>query len=531
MEKLRAYARSIPLTFESWIISLVGIVLIRTFLEQFSSFRLKSFALIDIPTIVHYSVFYLGSTLILMIILLFFGKTSLKEVSAVCIFGLFIICLAPIIDLVSGGIGGHIITYLIIPGKELVFRFFTFFGGHTAYGITLGVQIETVLGIIFCYLFVYLNTKKISRAIAAAVVFYCFIFFLVSMPSFVALLSASQNNPTDTILQLISSSHIIQNNLYPSFTAPNLGLFDLGFNKIMLGINTIIAMLAVALLFFLAERKKFVALIKNSRPERIFHFFLLFLLGTVFATSAWSINWVDLQCYFLAFLSFVFAWLFSVCQNDIYDETIDSVSNKNRPIVAKELSKNDLSFASKIFLLFAFLCAYSSSHYVLFFVCFFLLVYFIYSNPPLRLKRFVILNSFLVSLACLSVILAGFFLVNQDPSVLAFSPSLVLAIIIFFTAVANIRDIKDVEGDRADGIKTLPTILGIKKAKKIIAGIICFFFLLIPWYFNFSYLYIPAIVASIFSWHFINQENYKEWKAFVVYMIYLLLIIGAIFAK
>ena len=187
--------------------------------------------------------------------------------------------------------------------------------------------------------------------------------------------------------------------------------------------------------------------------------------------------------------------------------------------------------ASKIFLLFAFCTAYASSHYTLFFSALFLFVYYIYSNPPMRLKRFVLLNSFLVSLACLAVIMAGFFIVNKDKAIITFPPVLVLAIIIFFTTVSNIRDIKDTEGDRADGIKTLPVLLGLKKSKKIIAGIICFFYLLMPWYFHISWLVIPSIVAVILSWYFITQENYKEWKGFAVYMIYLILIIGAIIFK
>src|ERR1035437_2231035 len=98
--------------------------------------------------------------------------------------------------------------------------------------------------------------------------------------------------------------------------------------------------------------------------------------------------------------------------------------------------------------------------------------------------------------------MAGFFLLNLDKTIIAFPPGLVLSLIIFFTAVTNIRDIKDYEGDRADGIKTLPVLLGLNKSKKLIAGTICFFFLLIPWYFNAQFLFIPSIIAAVFSWCF-----------------------------
>jgi len=532
MEKIRSYVQSLPITFESWIISFIGIVIIRTFFEQFPDSSPGRFDLIDLPTIVHYGIYYLAVTIALMVILMFFGKIKIKEALTVGILGSPIIFIAPIIDLVTGGVNGYRLSYFLIPLKQLLMALMTFFVGHMPAGMTFGIQVEIILGIIFCYIYVYSTTKNIYRAVGAAVFFYCFLFFSYSTPSFLVLLTTQQSGPIEIVfLRSIFVSHIIQSNIHPSFSANNVGLSDLAFDKIMIGVNTIIAMIASALLFFIGTRKKFMAIIKNSRPERIFHFFLLFLFGSVLARTTWSLNWIDIQSYFLAFVSFICAWMFCVLQNDIYDEKIDAISNKNRPFVSRDLSKEDMGVASKIFLVFTFLTAYASSHYVLFFVSLFLFVYFIYSNPPFRLKRFVILNSFLVGLACLSVILAGFFLLNADQAFLSFSPGLVLSIIIFFTAVTNIRDLKDVDGDKADGIKTLPVLIGLKKSQKLIAGVICFFFLLIPWCFHFPFLFIPSIVASILSWYFITEENYKEWKGFAVYMTYLILIIGTFFLR
>ncbi len=527
MEKMRRYAQSAPITFESWFVSFIGIVFVRILFEQFSSFKIGEFTLIDIPAIIHIAIFYLVTIVVLITILMFFGKTNLKEVSVICIIGFFVIWVAPIIDLATGGVGGHTMTYLFIPGKELLIRFLTFFGGHITDGITLGIQLETILGIIFCYVYVYSATKKIFRAIGAVVTFYVFIFFIVSIPSLIILFTIHQNNVSASIRQTVMSSHVLYNNINPNFTANYAGLYNLAFDKVMIGTHTIIALLALALLFFLGLRKKFVALVKNSRPERIFHFYLLFLFGSSLVHAKWFYNWVDIQSYILALIAFTSAWMFSVCQNDIYDKTIDVVSNPGRPLIAKDLSKKDMTVASKIFLLISLLSAYASGTYILFFTGLFIMVYYIYSNPPLRLKRFVLLNSFMVSLACLDIILAGFFLISLNKNITAFPFGLIVAIIIFFATVSNIRDLKDVDGDGAAGIKTIPVLLGLKKSKKLIAGIICIFFLLIPWYFQVSFLIIPSIIATILSWYFITQENYTEWKGFLVYMVYLLFIIGA----
>ena len=532
MEKLRLYANSVPITFESWIASFVGIVFIRTFFEQFSSFKPGEFVFLNFSSIVHANIFFLASILGLMVILMFFAKTSLKEVSVICLFGFLVILIPPILDLISGGVGGHGMSYLFVSGKELLLQFITYFSsGNISSGVTLGMKIEGILGFIFCYAYVYSATKNILRSIGAAILFYSFVFFLGSVPSIIALFANTQSEAAIFSIQSIVSSHILQNNLDPNFTATNQGLIELAFNKIMIGANTIIAMLATLALFFLHARKKLVAIIKNGRPERIFYFFLLFTFGVTLAHANWFTNWVDVQSYVLAILAFVCAGIFSICQNDIHDEAIDAISNKNRPLISKDLSRNDMEIASKIFLLFALLSAYASSLYILFFACFVIFVYFIYSNPPLRLKRFVVLNSILINLVCISVILAGFFLVSPNKAITAFPFGLLVAIFIFHIVVSNIKDIKDFEGDHALGIKTIPTLFGLKKSKKLMAGILCFFFLLAPWYFHKSFLFIPSIVAIILSWYFINEENYKEWKAFLVYMIYLIFIIVTISLK
>lgn len=531
MQQIREYLNSVQITFESWLAGVVGLVLLRTFFEQYSSVQTGRFALIDFPTLVHYTIFYIATLFTLMIILFVFSNENKRLVFTVATLGLPIILLPPILDLLTAGLGGRYISYIFTGGHDLLIRFLTFFGGHFSNGITLGIQIETVLGMIFCFTLVYFSNKNIWKALAAGIVFYITLFFFISVPSITSIITNPTANVSNTITQSIFASRIITDNIHPSFGATEMALMDIGFNKLMTAIFTIISSLAVALFFFLTEREKFISIIKNSRPERIFHFFLLFLFGSALVSANWFNNWIDVLSYLLTFGAFKAAWMFSVCQNDIYDEHIDSISNPDRPLITNGLSKNDQELASKIFIFFAFLCAYSASNYALFFVTMFTLVYFIYSNPPFRFKRFVLVNSFLVSLACLAVIMSGFFAVSNEKNILSFPPALVLSLIIFFTAVTNIRDIKDVDGDKADGIKTLPVLLGLKNSKKLIAGVIGLFFLVIPWYFKAPNLYIPGVVAAITLWYFTNKKNYIEWKGFVAYMLYLILLIITLMSK
>lgn len=532
MNKLRTYAQSVPLTFESWILSFVGIVLIRIFFEQFSGFSLGRFLVIEMPSIIHFNIFFLTCLVGLMVILILFAKIGLKEAATITLFGLSVLWVAPLVDLAVGGVGGHIMTYIFAHGKELFLQYITYFSsGQIDYGVTLGMRIEGILAAFFCYVYVYAVTKNILRSIGAIFILYTFIFLLGSSPSLITLFFTQQNEVLVSIVQSIISSHIITNNIHPSFSATNIGIIELAFNKIMLGTNIIVLALLTISLFFITARKKLVAIIKNCRPERLFFFFILSIFGVVLAGGTWSNNWIDIQSYILAIIALICAGIFSICQNDLYDEEIDAISNANRPLISKDLSKDDMKMASKIFFIFALLSAYAVSHYVLFFTCFGIFIFFIYSNPPLRLKRFAILNSFLVGLSWLVALMAGFFFASLNKAIIAFPFSLVLAFLISFSVISNLKDIKDIEGDKAGGIKTIPVLLGAKKSKMLIAAASCFFVLVAPWYFKISFIFILSIITSIALWYFMNKENYKEMPVFIVFVAYLILIIGAIVLK
>ena len=71
MEKMRLYAQSLSFTFESWVISFIGIIFVRALLEQFSSYKLGEYILIDAPAMIHGIVFYIVTTVALMIILMY----------------------------------------------------------------------------------------------------------------------------------------------------------------------------------------------------------------------------------------------------------------------------------------------------------------------------------------------------------------------------------------------------------------------------------------------------------------------------
>jgi len=93
--------------------------------------------------------------------------------------------------------------------------------------------------------------------------------------------------------------------------------------------------------------------------------------------------------------------------------------------------------------------------------------YFLYSAPPLRIKRIPFFSKLLISLNSLILIILGFFIITG--SIINFPWEITIVFLIGATAVANFIDIKDYEGDKKVGVKTLPVILGIRKAKFLIS--------------------------------------------------------------
>jgi geranylgeranylglycerol-phosphate geranylgeranyltransferase len=265
------------------------------------------------------------------------------------------------------------------------------------------------------------------------------------------------------------------------------------------------------------------ALLKNMRPARVVHYSLLVVSGFAFAllshqgNVAW--NWLDVSTFALTLVGFWSAWMFAVCVNDVVDEATDEISNTHRPLVAGTLSVDLMRKAAGGFLATTFFAGLLTGTYTLFFLGTFTAAYWVYSVPPLRLKRVPILSNFLVGIACLSAFLAGFYLVSIDRTLHAVSFSVIAFVLVGFTAAANVKDVKDIAGDRAEGVLTLPVWLGERRARRVIGGMIACVFLAAPLVFG-SVLWIPSLAAACLSFAICIQAKMPERGIFALYFLF-----------
>jgi 1,4-dihydroxy-2-naphthoate octaprenyltransferase len=89
---------------------------------------------------------------------------------------------------------------------------------------------------------------------------------------------------------------------------------------------------------------------------------------------------------------------------------------------------------------------------------------------------------------------------------------LIFIILSAMTVAANVIDLKDIKGDQAGKINTLPILLGEKQAKHMIglayiilfSGFIC---VVSNWYWL-----VVFTGAGLIQFYLVNKKNYREWQ-------------------
>ena len=521
-EKILKKIDSSNTNYESWILSAIGIILIRIFLEQISSYTPNHPILIDISTIIHYSTFFLSVAIWCFVILLYTTKRTVGEISNIALYGLSLILIAPVVDILLKSNVGSVMHYAFLNSNDLLKAFLTMFWSSPANGITYGIRVEIIILVLLSFFIIKTYTKNVRRSLFGSFLIYLFIFISCSLPS---ILSIFSNITSVSFVQnSLLSSNIINNSFFSTQISNFERLLDVGFNSLMIQINSMLLIIGTFLISLYHYKKKILIIIKNSRPERILHYSIMILIGAFMAkNNSFFLSWINILSLVLVIGSFKLAWISAVLVNDMNDIEIDKISNPERPLPQNSLEVNDFKILSKLFFLFSLLLAYSTGLYTLFFITLFSVVYYIYSSYPLKIKRNFIGGIFTIGIATLSAVYSGFFLVNRSREIMDFQVTIALAIFLIFGIGSMIKDIKDYEGDKSEGIVTLPVFIGLKCSKIVISIIIMIGFLLSGFYLNSEITMVSSIICSILSWRIINNAKYNERSFFIIYIAFLVI--------
>ena len=190
--------------------------------------------------------------------------------------------------------------------------------------------------------------------------------------------------------------------------------------------------------------------------------------------------------------------------NDYYDYKIDLVNKPDRPLPSGRISlKNGKYYAYFLFLagtVCGFLISFLTSNWIPFIivliadVVLYLYAYILKATPLIGNLAVAFMTGF-------GFVFGGFTINN--PTIITISIYLGFFAFVMTAAREIVKDIEDIEGDKADGARTLPILLGERKPAILAAALIIIDSALCPllYYnhiFGFYYLIVIAVAVLLF---------------------------------
>lgn len=486
------------------IFSALSSIILRYFFESFSQHSINYFNFQPQPFILnllHEILFYFLTSILFIIVIHYATRERIDSIFRVVFSSMILLTLAPILDLILSKGAGYDMYYFVPGNVDLLKNFFSYSTFHP--GATIGIKIETLIIFFSCFYYLQMKGKNLSFSLAYVLLLYCLVFILSATPS---------------ILNLIITW---------------LG-FQYEFSNILLiEYFSFLLLLSFLWMLWLANKSLLLYLLMDCRFLRISYYLLMIFFGMIIAfkrssQSVFTILHTHIDIIPMLFFSLIgtfFAALFTIIFNNIADYPIDLISNPNRPLIEKTID-------IKTYQVLGYSSLFISSYYALlgglksFFLIFFVVsVYYIYSIPPLRLKRLPIFSKLVISLSSLAFVILGYLIVKKDLE--GFPTTAYYIFLIGITLCANVIDIKDQIGDAVDGLKTLPIIIGLKNSKRIIG--ISFIITYVSFYFLIPNIILTFLffVLGALQYYLINKNIYDEQKILIVNMITILILIVA----
>mgnify|MGYP001616553652 CR=1 FL=1 len=217
------------------------------------------------------------------------------------------------------------------------------------------------------------------------------------------------------------------------------------------------------------------AYIHLARPFTLIAPALGFFSGAVTAIGAYPAEPWSMQVLVPALTGALMAAMLNAgsnALNQIYDLAIDAVNKPARPLPSGRLTIRQawiftwISYAIALWL--AWLVAPGGRHECFWIVLVAAVLTFVYSVPPLRTKRHGLWANVTIAVPRgLLLKVAGWSAVK---TVVGVEPWFIGSIFgLFLLGASTTKDFSDMEGDRADGCRTLPIIYGVRRAAWLIS--------------------------------------------------------------
>ena len=484
-----------PLHPAYWALTFVALVTLRNLLEGALG-PSGSIGFVHFPSpsalmvLDHFLFFYLSLFLALSIVLAALSRERIGRVMKVMTPAWVLILVPPFLDhLLTGGQGAKI-TYLTDLSSVFV-RFFD--PSATFERVSQGQRVEILAACVLALAYVRLKTRSWLRAAIAFVAVYVVLAAHGILPMAYARLMGWRTAASGTAPEIVYHAAFKSGGIVPDESRKLALLFLLS--------SSLLGWAAYAMHASAKAR----AFLGNLRPLRSVHYVGMAAFGIAFGWALVAPAGVgfsgggDLLGVIGICLATFLAFQASVALNDLFDEQGDRVVGAPRPLVTGALSRGDVAGFAAAATAAALLFALNVKYSAFLFIALALAVSFVYSAPPLRLKRFPVLATLLLGCASLLACLAGFSSFVEERATAVFPLRLGWTIVLAFGLGFSAKDLKDVEGDRAAGVLTLPVLLGPRVGRAAVAALVLLGYLVVPLLFPFRSLVVPAVVLGIAS--------------------------------
>lgn len=392
-----------------------------------------------------------------------------------------IVWIAPLIDLVVSNGQGLCMAYLGSRGMQLVPDFLTLGGRFGTCGITVGMRIEIIIILAGIAYVMYKKTRSVAKPILSAFLVYIFIFINGAIPGI--------------------------------FGLPRVGIIE--FVRFVSSIHLIIFTLVAAYIGIKEFPHEAAMLVRSSRWERILYYWCIMALGIAYALRIYQVPFAphDIPTVIVMTVSIACAGWAAAVWNDLNDGDIDTLSNTDRPLY-QGMSRSayaNLGIAASVFSILASLVVGYG---------FFLMllgtqaVYALYSYRGSSIKTHFLSSSVMIGLAGVTTALAGFLAFSPDLSLAHIPFSLIIIGTMTFGILSNAKDFKDVKGDRASGIRTLPALLGGRRAGMVILGALVVWIAILAYMFQNAWILL--FVIPFIGLKFVTTRRTPEYVMFLI---------------
>jgi 4-hydroxybenzoate polyprenyltransferase len=482
-----------------------SIIFIRHFLDMFSDIGRSNFSLGINSFLLHHPLFFLvmiiSSTLILHLIIK--EKISKTLNFVISIFPL--ILLAPFIDLILFK-GANLDYILINSWSELLPYLQNLFNFNINQpGVTPGMLTWSLLFVLSASYYVYYKTKNLSKTIISFILNLVLGILLAILPSLLNIIAKEKLFLPSTIFTRVYDIH-----------------------QQIASILLIAFCLLLISYFFLYNKNKFYYFIEYLSLTRIIQNLLLLNFGILIALSTnYFFEWSFFNSIFvlLANILLMLLWILIKGINDYHDIIEDKISNKKNPYISSIIEFNELKTIYSVILYLILSISFLLNYEIFLLTMVVLSIGFIYSSPPIRLKKYVFIAHLAIGIVSGIVYLMGLFLIRNDAPLESQQINFFYSIVLLFSLIMHIKDLKDYKGDKKAKNYTLPTLLGLQKSKIVISLFILVSLFLINLIVKINSIFFPTVLCGIFMIFFINKKKYNETPIFLIFFIYILVFV------